>query len=68
MAERQKIWVLYALPDEDSTVLEAFEEDEGPPTDEYIKEMFGGGFLFEYDLDGTTAINGRPCAPKGFDV
>lgn len=54
-----RVWLLLALPDEDSLVYETFEEEEGPPTKKYAEAMYGGGYLFEYDLVDNVATNGR---------
>jgi hypothetical protein len=65
----EHLWILYATMDtDDGPILESFGEQEGPPTGGYIQEMYGAGFLFKYDIDGSALVNERPCAPKGFDI
>ncbi len=65
----KRLWILYATMDtDDGPILETFDQGEGPPTDVYIREMYGVGFLFEYDINGAELVNERPCAPEGFDV
>ena len=58
-------WILYdmrAINDVDrATVLEAGGDEEKLPSKRYVHKMFGGGVLYQYDLDtdGETLINER---------
>lgn len=61
------VWILYAYDHPDAPILESFDSDDnGPPTQLYVQEMFGHGVLYEYDLDANRgAVNPRlvtPCA------
>jgi hypothetical protein len=61
----EKTWVLFGWDDpSEAPILESFDSSEGPPTAQYIKNMFGDGVLYEFDLVDNQAINPCRIAPR----